>query len=475
MKRLRLPPYKTAKVDLFDFSPGMSGDINGKIARENSCDVSFNYSFFSGALTDGVGVKRFEYSFNGETIKPVLSQVTAKRCYYYKRFCEEDGRRDDRILLYCSDKNFYQVKLFERCLNFEKIDGLSFENPPSSVCYKFNGDDVIILSCQNEFKILNGESVTVVDGVPDITSMCMHNERLFVTTGGEQTSLWFSNDFNPTDWYVSLNNAGFIDFQDGRGRLLKVISFNNYVYVFRNYGISRISAFHDQSEFSVSNLFLASGRIYQNAIVDCGNLAVYLAEDGFYAFDGYSSSRILKKYDKYLKGIDNSGAVGKFYNGVIYISLKMKVDNREQKVLLCYNLSSGDSYIASGLKIEDIEILCGDDYSKMLVLPMNSNVLGEICDKSLCFSSSLKKLWKSHFTDFSIDKRKSLAKISLYTKNDIEITVESDNCKKTIKVCGSGQKQTVKVGVTGRSFRISISSQCVLDEVSKVTLYFNYF
>ncbi len=476
MKGLKIPSYKTGRVSLFDFSKGVSGEIDGKIARPTVAEVSFNYSLASGALKDGVGVKNFEFFIGGQKIRPeFLPEILPLKCYFYKRFDEDVQKSDDRLLIYASDKNFYECKLGESSGNFTLIKGLNFESAPSAVCYKLNGDDVIILSINSSFKIYDGSVVTEVEGVPDITSMCIHNERLFVTTGGEQTELWFSDDFNPTDWYVSLDQAGFIDFQDGRGRLLKVLSFNNYLYVFRNYGISRISAYGDQTEFSATNLFLSSGRIYPGAIVDCGNRVIYLSEDGFYSFDGYSSQRILTDYDKFLESIDNSDAVGKFYNGSLYMSLKMKIDDRIEKVMLVYTPSKGSAYVTKGMKVTDIEVLYANDYSKLILLVDKSSKIGEISEKSAVFNRTLKKAWKSHYSDFGIDKRKSLAKISLYTKHDIELSVESETSKKTVKIQGSKNKQSVRLGVVGCSFSFSIKSQNIGDEVSKITLYFNYF
>lgn len=476
MKGLKIPSYKTGKVSLFDFSKGMSGEVDGKLARTSIADVSFNYSLSTGALKDGVGVKEFEFFVGGEKVRlEFLPEIKPIKCYFYKRFDENTLKSDDRLLVYASDKNFYECKLTENSGKFYLIEGLNFERVPQAVCYKLNGDDVIILSINSSFKIYDGNIVTVVEGVPDITSMCIHNERLFVTTGGEQTELWFSDDFNPSDWYVSLDQAGFIDFQDGRGRLLKVLSFNNYLYVFRNYGISRISAYGDQTGFSATNLFLSSGRIYPGAIVDCGNRVIYLSEDGFYSFDGYSSQRLLSDYDKFLFGVDNSDAVGKFYNGSLYISLKMKINGRIEKVMLVYTPSKGSAYVTKGMKVTDIEVLYANDFSKLVLLVEGSGKIGEISEKSTVFNRVLRKTWKSHYSDFGIDKRKSLAKITLYTKHDIELTVESENSKKTVKIAGSKNKQTVRLGVVGCSFSFSVNSQNIGDEVSKIALYFNYF
>ena len=88
--------------------------------------------------------------------------------------------------------------------------------------------------------------------------MCLHYERLFAVVGGERNRLAFSANLEPTDWTEDLSSGGFIEMQDERGGLNRVISYNDYIYVFRDFGVARVSAYGDQTDFSVSQLFISS-------------------------------------------------------------------------------------------------------------------------------------------------------------------------------------------------------------------------
>lgn len=475
MKRGVYPTATTAKISLFDFSKGMRGDVDGKIAGASIPEKTFNFCFSDGALKDGTGISNLSLPYSDGDAYPVLpSGLKPKKCYYYKRFDYTSSVEDDRLLVLCNDGYVYSYAIGMNG-QFEKVEALYFTKTPGAVCYKYNGDDVMIFSSGTCFKIYDGENVTVVDGVPEVTSMCMHSERLFVTTGGEQTSLWFSDDFDPANFYLSLDQAGFIDFQDSRGRLLKVISFNNCVYVFRNYGITRLSAYGDQSEFYATGLFLGSGRIFKNAIVDCGNRIVYLAEDGFYSFDGYYAVRILKSYDKYLLGVDNSQACGKFFNGKLYIAMRMKINGSELDVLFVYDTASESSYVMDGLGVKDMEIIAANGFSRLAMLSENSNYIGMLYKKAECFQTPLNKVWASNFSDFGIDREKTLVKISLFTNVNVQITVRSDRGEKTLSVSGDARRQAVPVRLRGNTFSVELKSSAPKAEISKVALYFNYF
>lgn len=474
-KKLKIPPQARAKVNLFGLQRGMDGNVDDLLSPPTSPEISFNFCFSDGALKSGLGVERFAIKNGFSEIVPELPNgVYASKVFFYKRYDADLAREDNRIIVLTPELEFYECNISVGSSTFSHIEGLSFSAVPTAVCYKYNGNDVIIFSAGGVLKVYDGNSVLTVTDVPEITSMCVHGERLFVTTGGEQTSLWFSDDFDPTQWYVSLDQAGFIDFQDGRGRLLKVVSFNNYVYVFRNYGITRLSAFGAQTEFSATGLFLGSGRIFQNSIVDCGNRIIYLAEDGFYSFDGVSSVRILSEYDKYLKGVDNRFAKGVFYNGKLFFTLALNVGETISCVL-CYDVFQGMSFIAKDLYIYDMEIIRANEYSQMIGLCTFSHNLVQMNFNGAFFNQPLRKVWKSRFCDFGIPKHKTLQKITLYSPNDLTVNVKGEHSEKTFEVKGKNGVTEISVGVSGKLFSVEVESQTMQVDISKITLYFNYF
>ena len=87
------------------------------------------------------------------------------------------------------------------------------------------------------------------------TSMDIHYERLFVTTTNEKSKVLFSDDLDPTLWSIDLSEAGFIEMVDERGALNRVISFNDYLYIFRDYLAARYEygkvVFHLHNEIEV--------------------------------------------------------------------------------------------------------------------------------------------------------------------------------------------------------------------------------
>ena len=470
-----LASLKKRSVNLFDFSNGVNGLIDGHIAKNTTAKRSFNFDYSNGALKDGVGVEEFTVEFDYGKIRPLPPNYSLRpiKVYHYKRYDEANERDDDRLIILYDDNSVYEWKMFSNNGTLLKINGLSFETPPFSACYRLNGEDVILFSTQGVLYVYNGERITTFDA-PKITSMCIHNERLFATTEGSQTELWFSKTFDPTNWNVTLDEAGFIDFRSSHGRLLKVVSFNGYLYVFSNYGIYRVSAYGDQTEMYADSIFVNSGRIYGNTVTECGKYVIYLAEDGFYRFDGVSSVKILSAIDPFIDGLDNEESVSAYYNGKLYVSINAKLDEYVRRTLLVYDVITGEFYFAKGLNIYELAKLNGNRYSKLLLLDQGNINFCQLNYSTRYFSLSLEKEWTSYPNDYGIEGEKTFSSIKLYTKTPITVTVSSERDVKTVNFEGKAYRQSKTVGLKGTTFSVKISTKSENAEISKVVIILEY-
>ena len=471
----KVPSLTKRKVSLFDFSNSVNGLIDGHIAKNTLAKRCFNFDYSNGALKDGVGVEHFQIDTGNGPIKliPPSFSIKPKKVYYYKRYDDINEREDDRLIILYNDKSVYEWKIFSSTGTLIKINDLSFESAPFSACYRLNGEDVILFSTNGVLYVYNGERVTSFDA-PLITSMCIHNERLFATTGGSQTELWFSKTFDPTNWNVSLDEAGFIDFRTPHGRLLKVVSLNGYLYVFSNYGIFRVSAYADQTETYADSIYVNSGRIIGSSVTECGKYVIYLAQDGFYRFDGVSSVKIMSAIDQYLDGVDNENAVSAYYNGKLYVSLKAKFDGRTERVLLVYDLVTNEFYFAKDLKIYDLVKINGNEFSKLLLLDEGSVYICQLNYNARYFLLGLDKEWVSYPNDYGIEGEKTFSSINLYTKTPISVTISSEYGTKNVNFDGKLTRQSKKVGLKGKTFTVKFATDSENTEISKVVIILEY-
>ena len=466
----------TKSVVLTNFSGGMNTFYDDSILPLKYAKMTYNFDNESGALKGGKGLIELLVNSDGTLSKTTFPEpVTLIKSYFYKRYDFDNNKQDDRLLVYCDNKKMYGLNLNNLDTEFYEIEGLLFNEAPDALNYKYNSEDVIIFSSENEgIKIYSGKGYPIeVTDVPKITSMCLHYERLFVTTGGEKTSLWFSDDFNPTNWYISLDEAGFIDMPDERGSLLKVINFLDYIYVFRSYGISRITAYADQTEFSATQLYVSSGKINGDTVTLCGDRVIFLAEDGLYQFDGIYTRRILEGYDRLIISDNTSCIKGEFLNGKFYLAFNLKIEGENKKVLLTYNINEKTSYI-SILPIDDLTKIATDNFSKLVFIAN-----GKLCQLSEIpkfIDTPLNMVWESPLTDFGSGGESKLLKfIRFKLYGNVKLIVKSESENKIINLKGKGGYILAKINMRGSVFGFRLESQFSGIEISRPVIVFDTF
>ncbi len=463
----KYPTVIRKRITVKSFLSGMKNGLDEKIADLSTCKFAYNFDQSSGVLKKGVGLSAFN-SFNFSAI----SNLTVLGVYFYKRYNADTEITEEYIIYYCSNKRLYIANANGG--TFEKISDVVFEEKPTAVSYNYLDRDVMLFASKmGETYYLDGKNLVKIEGAPKISSLCVHKERIFVTTEGEGTSLWFSDDFDPTNWIISLTEAGFINFQGEYGKLLKVISFLDYVYVFREYGISRVVAYGNQEEFSTDSIFGNQGKIYGGSVTSCGDFVIMLTSAGIFSFNGLNTSKILPEYDEYINGVDNEDAKGVFYNDVLYLSVNMKINGRVERVLIVYDAHKKTSYVARNLNVADFEFF-GGTVNKTIFVRDNDNRPLYLNNSGAIYGVPLVKEWISPFYDFGINcKQKRLYKLSLYTNEELIVTIECDNIKRVYNFQGGGVQEVYPL-LQGERFRISLKSQTLNPEICNLSVYVEY-
>lgn len=463
------------KITISSFNGGMSGEEDEGVRSLGYSKLSYNFDASDGALKDGEGLECYSIGLDAVLFP---NGVYPLKIYFYKRYDYENDKRDDSFIAYASDGNVYRFNLYAENIQpfFTKIDGLTFSVAPVGITYNYNGNDVLLLSTASDgLKMLNGDEIVEIEGAPPITSMCVHNERIFATTIKNGESVWFSDDFDPTNWNVSLDEGGFINLYDNKGDILKVVSFDGYVYVFRSYGITRITAYANQEDFTVTHLQTSQGKIFKNSVTICGDNVIYLAEDGFYKFNGVNAYRVMRCYDAYLKGVDNSTAEGVFSNGKLYMKLKMRLSGTIEDVVIVYKADDKSTYVIKDCNVTSIAAADGE-IRHAVATYKNCNFMCYFVSGGCLFSTPYLKVWKSADTDFGVPSVvKRLEKIRFITDCDVTVTVTADDAKsKTYKVKGGGVRE-IKPYIKGETFSLEFKSEKRFSRIVSPTIYVSWF
>lgn len=464
--KIRYPSVSKRKISVNSFSNGMKGTLEQKRSDLSRATWAFNFDYSDGILKNGLGVTYFkEFS----TVN--INNLKMLGIYEYIRFNEDINDYENLIIYYLDDKRLYWVN--SNGGNVELLSDTVFETKPAIIQYNYLDKDVLLISSPSSgLYYLDYLTLVKIEDAPEITSLCAHKERIFATSGRDGKSLWFSDDFDPTNWAISLNEAGFINFADRLGKLIKAVSFLDSVYVFREYGITRVVAYGDQEEFSADNLFGNHGKIYGNSVTECGDFIIMVTSAGIFSFNGLNATKILSEYDEYLYGIDNQNAKGVYRDNKVFIKLNMKFFLNVESVILVYDVAKKSSYIARGLNIEDFcffsgnvnEVLCvtGDDRTGKLDL------------SGCCFEKNLTCSWSSELCDFSLpDVSKNLYKVTLFSSKKATLTIEGDGKVLSYEL-KPNRVSEIAPCLTGYKFRFAITSVENGVEISNLCAYISY-
>ncbi len=461
---------KTKREIISDFR-GVSGEVNERLLPSSYASVSYNFDCSDGTLKDGMGLKIMTFP-QSQACRLPQGEAVKKLCYF-KRFLQKENKYKDEILIFCRSGACYRFRLDD--LEPQKTD-FSFEETPKCIKYKYGDEDVLLLSVKGELYCYDGESLKKIEGAPEIKDMCIHNERLFVTTAGEGTTLYYSEDFNPFNFSHSLSGGGYVDFQDERGALQRVVSSTGYLYLFRSFGISRLTAFYDQSNFSVDHLFTSTGKIYPESITPCADGIVFLAKEGFYKLTQSGVSKILSRYDAFLRPCDNQEAKGVYHDGCLYVKCKMKFASREEKVTVVYDVAENKTYISKGLNVADLISVKGENFSSVVFAVENASYLFGASESCTVDNLSLVKLWKTPLTDFNLPSvDKCVTRIEAIVSGEVTVVAESGKERRKIKLKGKDTLAAANLKLRGKEFSFTFSSSSAGCKIYKPIITFSYY
>ena len=438
---------------------------------------AYNFTFRDGVLKSDLGIDRLAGHYrHDEAVRHLIKSMPNKQSIkdvfvYHKR---TNGEYDDRLVVQTDGGDFYVTTIFEP-KDWTKIEGLVTNKDVCTVNYNYNDKDILILSGEQiGLRIYDGESVVKVENAPTFSSIAIHYERVFGVVNGKSNQVWFSSVLDPTNWVVSGENAGFITFQDECGDVEEILSFLGYLYIFREHGIFRLTAYGDQSEFSLKKVFTNVGRIYKRTIVLAGNKILFYTDEGIYTFDGYNVTKTNLEIPKVIlpSYMTASGIEDKYYLGCKIDKAEFVDGIRINNALIEYDLKEKTVSVLAPYDVRKLVQLKSHYATEVIVVSggKHSDTLGMIVERSEVFDTALDKFYRTAINDLGSDKVKIVREMTVKTKHPLTVTVVYDGQERSYDFKGAVKPQKVFVDRCGNEigFKISTSSDEAL--VSPITI-----
>ena len=419
-----------------------------------------------------------EYSLKLE--EAGIQKVEGLNCI--KQYFPNSKKTVYRLLIYANDNKLYFNQLLNYTGDVFDLYQLQFSSAPSVLGYKKDDSDITILADKEKmvFYKVNMLPYEVAD-LPIITSICLNDDYMYCTLEDPAYKIWYTKSKDIEIVGTTDNLSGFISLDDELGDARKVAVLDKEVYVFRDYGISKITQI--KGEIQISNVYSSNSRIFPNTVCVSGEEALFMTQEGIYRFNGYRVSKCNLNFEHLkISGLNaNGGSLGDKYYLAVRIDfnddLKILCEQGDfvNNALIIIDVNTSSYQLIRGVDIKSFLPVKTDVYEKILmVFNSGNNGIGEIVDESVFFNENLPKYWISENL-FNDTDAKLFTKLSVNAEKDVKIKLVHDDKTTTFSTYKTGTNEfTFKI--YAKQLKIEISSILSNADVDSVCLdYYVYW
>lgn len=465
------------KYDKMVFNDFSKTDLTDKSSKSNiNCALIYNFNNNNGILETGLGVTDLQVHMQNDINSrqaalnyEALGLEYINKVMHFKQYFSVSGDTTHRLLVHGSDGKLYVYQMFSNVNNLNWTYELSFTTVPVVLEYKKDGLDSILISANDKLIVWStGRTPYELTNVPTITSMCVYNDVLYCTIAGETDNIWYTSNLNPETVGSVSDTTNYVSLSDERGGCRKILTFKENVYVFRDYGISRLNTYVKKAP-TYNQIYLSNSKIYPNTVVVCGDCIVFMTNDGLYKFNGTSVSKIGVLPQKLIAAANNYACATNLQDKY-YLALKVNFDdqqiigceaNSEMKnnALVELNLQDNAFQILRGIDIKDMLALKAEFEEKIIVTfnSTNKDKIAEITNDGKCFDEILPKAYYSNcivqddLTDITIRK------MIIESSKGVEVAIITDSGSYIFNTYTDGINEFQTI-IPCRKFKMQIST-----------------
>ena len=401
----------------------------------------------------------------------------------FRQYFKTSGRTLYRLLVYCNNEMLYFNQMFDGSSALFTVYDETFDSPPIALAFKIGDNDAIILASKDKMMIWEtGFTPYTVTNAPIVTSMCMNEGALFCTLVEPAFKIWYATDLRAENIGALNNNSGYIVLADDLGYARKIVTFNESVYVFRDYGISKIN--NVKGEMSVSQVYLSNTKIFTNTVAICGNVILFLTNDGVQSFNGMKVTKIDVDLSNILSKV-NDGAVASSLGNNYYIALKLDFDDNKQilceanqytnNALVVLDINSYDYQIVRGVDVKSLLPIMAGDFECMLMTfnSAHKDKVGQIISTPTIFNEAEEKSFLTKELSGNVTT-KLFTSLTVNASAGLTIKLLHDSGVTTFTTYASG-KNEFNFKITSSSVKLEINSSSQNAEIRSARLgYYEY-
>lgn len=394
------------------------------------CDLQkaarrFGFAAGDGALAHGKGLRIYE----GSAGKYVLPPQCAPEKLYFLRGTQ----------CFCAAA-YAQGKMYV-CLSdggaFAETE-IAFAKVPSSVRV-YDGGEALVLSDGAAVCLFSSDGLHACADIPPFDCAGYAYERLWVyrNEGGVHRVRFSAL----TDIHSFGDGGGYIDLPDGRGEVLAFADLDNAFYLFRKFGIQKLSAAGTEDEFALSDAAAPLSEICKDTVCTENGRAYFLCGQGLFSFDGRSAQPLYPEVPSAADGAACAAACGgKVYAAAEFFGEKCAGIFREDGEGWVLLPGRGKA-LAAALTPGGAKALCVSE--------------GEICEIA---GSGRPALWESGACEPFGGETCVLEEIAMTADGLFTVEARSEYGRRRFEISAAGGAKRVRTALRGARFAFTVLS-----------------
>ena len=386
--KLKKRETKTFTLKFDEFDSAQNYDLDGNLTKGKKAKIAYNFKMSDGYLQSGYGIKKMtlptELANPNKQSEVVLPVTEVKEMWEFNWRSNVSNKQYYYIFFLDGNNHLHYMDEWIYSATFTDL-GVTFNTTPTVFPYRNNGSNILLFSSPNDdLVVVAGASlVYTFPEAPKMSSCCFHENAFYAVQANDDASIFCTKDLNVADWQA--NNMETLELAGEGGRVRKVFSFGDYVYLFRENGIVKIYAYSVNNPLSITHIYYTTNYIAHESIARCGDMFIFLAHDGFYSFNGSSVKKLDIDIADKINFDDPSSICAKFFNGKYFLACKIDFADGQKigceasengfknNAVIIYDTHNGETEIMRGVDIHSFATFETYFMSKLLCSFNNDN------------------------------------------------------------------------------------------------------
>lgn len=339
---------------------------------------------------------------------------------------------------------------------------------PSCATFRINNDnDMIFFSSPSDDTTGHGGSgKQVFDNIPKFISACWHGPYLFLITTGAANKLMYST--SKIDIWNDDNTAE-VAIPDLRGGMKKIISVNDYLYLFYEYGVVKLSLYSVGAKISYSHIFSSTARVYENTIAKCGNSVYFLTTEGMFVLENGQVEKM--DVQPRFVGEKNNYACAECFDDKYFLAcacdfgdgknIGVESGTYKNNAMIVYDTKTKKFSYTRGIDVLSFFLIKTPVMQRLCATTrgMYDGHFAQLSYDGKFFDDVLPKCWKSKPLNFDSFDQKELLQLGFAGKAVGDMSISSPTRSCTLKMSHTlSQPIKYKIKLFGDQFTLSFAS-----------------